>query len=455
MATPTIHEQLRDDLLASYTLHLPDIEAGLPDFMNQDRRKAAEDFRKNGLPDKRLEEYKNTPIDKMFFGGYRQSFSPENLNMDVNEVFHCDVPELDTDLVFLVNGQYLARPDALTVKPDGVIFGSLSEAARRFPEIVSAHYGKYARMYPDRLANLNMAFARDGLFLYIPDGVKAEKPIQLVNLVVASEQIMLQPRNLFITGKDASATLIVCDHSFFPNPFLLNGVMEMYAGENSSVEYYRMQNAHDHSVQISNTSILQEAGSKVHSSLITLQGGTVRNNIFVKLNGKGAVNNTNGLYLADKNQHIDNHLIIDHQAPGCESSQYFKGILDNQSTGIFSGRIHVAKDAQQTQAYQQNHSLVLSDEAKARTKPQLEIYADDVKCSHGATVGQLDEDAMFYLRSRGISKKEACHLLMFGFAQEVVKSIKVPPLQDEINGLVEKRLRGELSRCNRCTLHCK
>jgi Fe-S cluster assembly protein SufD len=216
-----------------------------------------------------------------------------------------------------------------------------------------------------------------------------------------------------------------------------------------------VQNEHNQSVQLTNTFVHQERDSRSDSNFITLHGGVVRNNLWVSLNDENCENNALGLFLADQDQHVDNFTYVNHKKPNCLSNQLYKGILDDKATGAFNGRIHVWQDAQKTLAYQKNNNILLTDDATMNSKPQLEIYADDVKCSHGATVGQLDEEGLFYLRSRGISQKESRLLMMYAFADEVLSHIKLPALRDRITELVDKRLRGELSRCNNCKMKCR
>jgi Fe-S cluster assembly protein SufD len=221
------------------------------------------------------------------------------------------------------------------------------------------------------------------------------------------------------------------------------------------MDFIRVQNEHNKSTQVTNTFIHQKRDSKVSTNYITLHGGVVRNNVYVDLADEGASNHATGLFLVDQKQHVDNFVNVNHMKPDCTSAQLYKGILDDESIGAFSGKIYVSEDAQHTVAYQKNNNMLLTDTAKMHTKPQLEIYADDVKCSHGATVGQLDQDSMFYLRSRGIPLKESRHLLMYAFADEVLKEIQLPALRERITELVDKRLRGELSRCNNCKMKCR
>lgn len=228
----------------------------------------------------------------------------------------------------------------------------------------------------------------------------------------------------------------------------------MFAGKNSIIDYYKVQNSHNHSTQLSTTHISQKESSKVLFDVITLHGGLVRNNIKVVLEEPKCESFTGSLCLADKNQHVDNYVFIDHAMPECTSRQVFRGVYDDNASGAFHGKILVRKDAQHSNAFQTNNNILLTDEAKVNSKPQLEIYADDVKCSHGVTIGQLDENALFYMRSRGIELKEAKLLLMHAFSHEIVKQLRIVPLKERIDDLVDKRLRGDFSRCNYCSFNC-
>jgi Fe-S cluster assembly protein SufD len=230
-------------------------------------------------------------------------------------------------------------------------------------------------------------------------------------------------------------------------------VTEVFVGENAHFDYFKVQNEHNDSVQVSHMFINQEAATNVQTSTVTLHGGLVRNNLNVKLNGEGGENRAYGLFVTDKTQHVDNYVFVEHAKPNCTSNQMFKGILDEKSTGAFTGKILVDRDAQKTNGYQKNSSILLTDDVRMDSRPQLEIYADDVKCGHGGTVGQLDEDALFYLRARGIAEREARLMLMYAFAHEILNEIKVKPLKERMSDLIDKRLRGELSRCNNCAMH--
>ena len=430
------------------------LEKASPSFMMNIREDAIHEFGLTGLPDRKDELYKYTSLQKLFEPGYTMQLQPSNVDFSVEDIFNCDVPNLETRLEIILNGFYKVNGTALTEMENGIIIGSFAEALRKYPELVREHFAKHAGIKNDSLVSLNTAFAIDGLFIYVPKGQVLEDPVQVVHLPMTGIDTMLHYRNLFIMEENTSAEVIVCDHTLSPFRFLTNAVTEIYAGKGARFHYSRVQNEHLNSNLLTNLFIHQEADSTVRSNTITLHGGIIRNNTNVLLNADGCNNETYGLFMSDKNQHIDNYVNIDHAKPNCTSTQLFKGILDEQSTGAFNGRILVRQDAQKTLAYQTNNNILMSDEARMNSKPQLEIYADDVRCSHGATTGQLDEDALFYMQARGIPRKEARLLMLYAFAHEVIEKIQVTPLKDRINHLVDKRLRGELSRCNNCSMAC-
>jgi Fe-S cluster assembly protein SufD len=423
-------------------------------YINSFREEAIKKYNKLGIPTKKNEAYKYTNLDIFFNHDYRNYFIPVPEDFVKAEEFRCDIQDLDTHGFVLLNGFYPTLKDKLRQLPSGVWIGSLNEAAKKFSDLIKKHYGKYALSESDGLVHLNTAMASDGVFIYVPEKVVLNKPVQVVNLVQSDVDMFNQHRNLIIVEKNAEITLIICDHTLSPQKFLTNAVTEVYVGENSHFDIIRVQNEHNNACKITNTFIHQEKNSTASSNNITLHGGLIRNSTYHYLGGEGAQSYSYGLFLADKWQHIDNFVNVEHAAPNCTSNQLFKGVLDDMSTGAFNGRIYVAKDAQGTVAYQRNNNILLTDDAKMDTKPQLEIYADDVKCSHGATVGQLDENAMFYLQSRGINKHEARLMLMFGFAHEVIQNIRIEPLRERMDNLVMQRLKGELSRCASCMVKC-
>jgi len=437
-----------------YKENIGKILPGSSHYINSFREPAIEKFMELGIPTRKNEAYRYTDLYHFFSLNFKNYFIPCEKDFIKAEDFRCDVADLDTHGLVLLNGFYPTINDKLRRLSGGIWIGSLNEAAKEFPDKIKDHYNRYTNGNNDGLVHLNTALASDGVFMYVPDGVVLNKPVQIVNLVEADSDIFNQHSNLIIAEDNSDTTLIICDHTLSPHNFLTNAVTEIYVGENARFDIIRVQNEHNNAAKITHTFIHQGKNSRTSSNNITLHGGLVRNNTFHFLEGKGSECNSYGLYLTDKFQHVDNYVSVNHMAPNCSSYQLFKGVLDDVATGAFNGRIYVNKDAQGTSAYQKNNSILLTDDAKMDTKPQLEIYADDVKCSHGATVGQLNNDALFYLQSRGINKREARLMLMFGFAHEVIQNIKVEALRDRMDNLVMQRLRGELSRCASCMVKC-
>jgi Fe-S cluster assembly protein SufD len=452
----TKREEIKNKFARLYKDNLGRL-GGLPgDFINSFRDQAMEQFLEmGGIPDRKNEAYRYTNLEPWFRSNYKSFFIPEQSDFDIAGTFRCEVDDLDVHELILVNGFYPTTNGSLKELGNGIWVGSLSQAYKSFKEVIEAHYGRYAVNGNDGLIPLNTALASDGIFVYVPRGASLSKPIQIVNLVQSDVDTLVQHRNLFVVEENSDIELIVCDHALSPQKFLTNAVTEVYVGQNSKFDILRIQNEHNNAAKLTHTFIHQEKDSRATSNNVTLHGGLVRNSTYHRLNGEGAECNAYGLYLTDRWQHVDNFVSIDHRAPNCTSNQLFKGVLDDYATGAFSGAIKVSRAAQGTRAYQSNNSILLTDDARMDTKPQLEIYADDVKCSHGATVGQLDEDALFYLRSRGIDRDEARLMLMFGFAHEVADTIKTSALKERIDGLILQRLKGELSRCTTCALNCE
>lgn len=455
METATDKNVLDNQLADWYFSNRDQLMNSSSSVFNSFRPAAMESFRNLGIPDRSLENYKSTDIPKVFLSPLNRYIEQRKILFAVEDLFHCDIPELDTELVLLVNGWFYENRPKLQVLPGGMIVGSMAEAARQYPDLLSKHYSKYADFQKDGLVALNTAFAQDGTFIYVPQGAGSDRAVQIVNILLSPEDLFVQHRNLVIVEDNATARVVVCDHSLSARHFLTNSVTEIYVGANARLDYVKLQNESNICNQISTSFVHQERSSDAMFNTITLHGGLIRNNVHTRLNGEGASNQTLGLFLVDKEQHVDNYTFVDHAAPNCTSRQNFKGILDDHATGAFNGRILVRPQAQKTLAYQANNNILLTSDARMNTKPQLEIYADDVKCSHGATVGQLDQNAVFYLQSRGISIREARLLLMDAFGYEILNKISVDPLRERLSDLVDKRLRGELARCNSCPLHCQ
>ncbi|MDX9940665.1 MAG: Fe-S cluster assembly protein SufD [Bacteroidales bacterium] len=445
---------LKERLLSLFFEHLPSIKGQATAGVNRLREEGLAEFERQGFPHSKLENWRFSDIAPLLETDFAFNFSNQSRAFDIDKIFTCDVYDLDTFSVTLLNGWFVYKHAPLTRLENGTVIGSLAKAMEVYPELIDKYLGKAAKPKNSALTALNTAFIQDGLFIYVPEGVVVEKPIQLINIVDSPTPVFLQPRHLTIAERGAKLTLVHCDHSLTHNISMTNTVVEIFAEPGAEVDHYKIQNKGKNSALFTSSYLHLEKESKIHSNIITLNGGFTRNNVDVRLNDELGHADLKGLYLVDHNQHVDNQVFIDHAAPNCFSNQLYKGILDDQARGVFSGRILVERDAQQTLAYQNNKNLLLTDEAKVNTQPHLEIYADDVKCSHGATVGQLDPDAMFYLRSRGIGEHAARQLLMLAFADEVVQKISIEALSQRIGNMVEKRLRGELSICDQCVLHC-
>ncbi len=437
-----------------YRENLQLLRGSEPQSISQLREQAIAWIEKNGFPDIKTENWRFTDLEPLFKTAYDFDFSNQSKPFDIESIFTCDVYDLDTFSVTLLNGWFVYQNAPLTTLPNGTIIGSLSKALEVYPELVEKYLGKAADIEQPGLTALNTAFFQDGLFIYVPAGVEVEKPIQLINIVNSEKPVMMHARHLIIQEEKSNLTFVHCDHSLTHNISFANGVTEAFLAKSASLDFYKIQNKGHNSAVVGNAFFRQKGNSELKCHALTLNGGFTKNIFSTTLEEPEAKATLNGLYLVDSNQHVDNQLLVDHAAPNCLSEQLYKGILDDEATAVFSGKIMVRRDAQKTLAYQNNKNILLTDEAKANAQPQLEIYADDVKCSHGATVGQLDQEAMFYLRSRGICERSARQLLMYAFANEVVQRIAIEPLRDRIDHLVEKRLKGELSICDQCVLHC-
>lgn len=428
------------------------IDSHASPILNALREKAMSDFRVTGFPSPNDEEYKHTNIPDLFAPDYGLNLNRLEIPVNPYEVFRCDVPNLSTLLYFVVNDSFYTKENPKVKLPEGVLIGSLNEMARSHPDLVQRYYGKQACTQNDGIVALNTAFVQDGFFLYVPKGVIIEKPIQLINILRGDADFMVNRRLLIILEEGAQARLLVCDHTMDKKKFLSSQVTEIYAGKNAVFDYYDIEESSLNTNRITSTFVDQAEKSNVLINGITLHNGTTRNNYQMTFSGEHAEAHLCGMAIADKKQSVDNHTFIDHAVPHCTSNELFKYVLNDSSTGSFSGRILVREGAQKTSAYQTNRNLCATKEAHMYTKPQLEIYADDVKCSHGATVGQLDENALFYLRSRGIPEAEARMLLMFAFTNDVIENVRMDALKDRLRQLVEKRFRGELDKCAGCNI---
>ena len=423
--------------------------------LNAVRDEAFKAFCRNGFPTKKTEEYKYTDIPSLFAPDYGLNLNRLSIPVDPYEAFRCDVPNLSTLLYFVVNDQPLlsTAPDE-NHRQSEIIIASLKDYAANNPDFIERYYSRIADFIGDSVTAFNTMLAQDGLLVYVPKGVVSEKTIQVVNILRSDVDLMVNRRVLIIVEEGASAKLLFCDHAFDDRNFLATEVIEAYVGRSASLELYSLEETHYKNVRLSNVYVEQQADSRMVHNVITLHNGVSRNTLRLAFKGEGAECSCNGCAISDKQQHVDNNTLIDHQVGHCTSRELYKYVLDDKSVGAFAGKVLVREDAQKTVSEEVNQNLCATREARMFTQPMLEIYADDVKCSHGSTIGQLNEQALFYMRQRGISLAEAKMMLQIAFVGEVIEKIELTPLRDRLRYLVDKRFRGELNKCEGCKL-CK
>ena len=422
--------------------------------LNALRAEAFAHFERLGFPSLQGEDYKYTDVAKAFAPDYGLNLNRLDIPVNPYDVFRCDVPNLSTSLYFVVNDVFYNKELPKAHLPEGVYAGGLMEFARLYPEIAARYYGHGASMEDNALVALNTMLAQDGFVFYVPRGVVVERPVQLVNIFRSDVDTMANRRLLFIVEEDAEAKLLVCDHSIDDVKFLANQVVEIFAGENAHVDYYDLEESSASTSRFSSLYVRQAGNSNVVVNGVTLTNGLTRNNYYVSLDGEGATLTLSGMSVLDGEQQLDTYSLVSHNVPRCTCNELFKNVLNDHAIGAFSGRILVKEGAEKTSAYQTNRNLCATRECRMYSKPQLEIYADDVKCSHGMTTGQLDDAALFYMQSRGIPREEARMLLSVAFTADVIEQIRLDALRDRHHRLVEKRFRGELAKCEGCRI-CK
>lgn len=422
--------------------------------LNGVRDKAFEDFCRQGFPSRKVERYRYTDMSKLFEPDYGLNLNRLEIPINPYEAFKCDVPNLSTSLYFVVNDAFYTKQLPKTELPDGVIVDSLCRVATENPGLIERYYARMAKTEDDAITALNTMLAQDGLLVYVPKNVKLDRAVQVINILRSDVDLMVNRRVLIILEQGAEAKFLFCDDSADDRHFLTTQVIEAYVDENASLDLYCLEETHVKNTRVSNVYIEQQAYSRVNHNVITLHNGVTRNKLDLMFKGEGAECFANGCVIADKTQRVDNNTLIDHQVPHCTSNELYKYVLDDDAVGAFAGRVLVRHDAQKTNSQETNNNLVAAKTARMYTQPELEIYADDVKCAHGCTVGQLNDAAMFYMRQRGISEKEAKLLLEFAFVNEVIDKMELAPLRERLHILVEKRFRGELNKCEGCRL-CK
>jgi Fe-S cluster assembly protein SufD len=404
------------------------------------RRRAIDSFQRLGWPGPKQEAWKYTPIAKAISEGFTIDLTESSAAPAAVEIDRLRIPGLAGPLVVLVDGDYSeSLSDTVNLVP-GITVSSLGAAIREFPELVDGHLGAYCNIDTEPFEALNTAFVRDGVFVHVENNVDAITPVQILSLTTGRNRRFSQPRVLCLVGENSRATIVEHQRSLAPGAAFTNLVCEIRAGRHAVVDHYRIQFEDDEASQVCSTKIYQEEASEVSTFTASLGGGLVRNNLHILPDGEHCVSHLNGLFIGTGTRHIDNHTLVDHAKPNCQSNELYKGVLSDKSTGVFNGKVFVRRDAQKTNAYQSNKSIVLSPTARMFAKPELEIYADDVKCSHGATTGQLDSEALFYLQSRGIPADRARTILLQAFASDVLKLIRIESVRTYVEDLVHSRI---------------
>ncbi|MCO4821754.1 MAG: Fe-S cluster assembly protein SufD [Flavobacteriaceae bacterium] len=402
------------------------------------RSEAMKVFENLGFPSKKDEAWKYTALNTILKHDYSVFPKQENA-IEYKNVKKYFIHDIDTYNIVFIDGKYSSHLSQTT--HDGIDVCLMSAALNKpkYRLVIENYFNKVASK--ESITSLNTAFAQEGAYIHIPKNKVVEKPIQVLYFSTGSEEALIhQPRSLVVVDENSHVQIIERHQSLTDNPVLTNSVTEIFANKRAIVDYYKVQNDNQNASLIDNTFINQKRESHVSVHTFSFGGKLIRNNLNFYQNGERIDSTLKGITIIGEKQHVDHNTLVHHIEPNCESHQDYKGIFGDRSTGVFNGKVLVNKEAQKTNAFQANNNILLDDKASINTKPQLEIFADDVKCSHGCTIGQLDESAMFYLKSRGIPQKEAKALLMYAFANNVLESVKIPEMKQRINKIIAHKL---------------
>ena len=428
--------ELKDKLLSSYVAFEDHIDTNTE--IHEIRSKALENFDKLGFPTKKIEAWKYTSLNTILKNDY-SIFPDRGRTVELADVKQYFIHDIDTYKVVFIDGKYSSFLSETTHDNFDVCLMSSALSKAKYKPVIQKYFNKVAKQ--DNLTSLNTAFVSEGAYIHIPKNIEVQKPIQIINFTTGSEPAtMTQPRNLIVVEENSHVQIIERHQSLTVNEVLSNVVTEVFAAQSATVDYYKIQNDHSNASLVDNTYVNQKSNSVVAVHTFSFGGNITRNNLNFLQNGEHIDSILKGVTIIEGKQHVDHHTLVHHIEPNCESHQDYKGIYDERSTGVFNGKVVVEKEAQKTNAYQQNNNVLVSDKATINAKPQLEIFADDVKCSHGCTIGQLDDDALFYMQQRGIPKKEGRGLLMFAFANTVLESVKIPEVKSRITKLIADKL---------------
>ena len=432
------YNDFKEQLLASFRENEERMNGERKAPLHQIRRAALRQFDQLGFPTVRHEEWKYSNV----AGLLKQSFDlDETTTLTAEDLAPLEIPNLDGNILYFINGRYHAELSRIISPASEVQITSFANALKTEPELTGTHFAHYADYQDSAFTALNTALANDGVVIRVPDNTTVEQPIILRFITdTRTKNIASQPRNLIVVGKNAEVMVAESYRTLGSGTSFVNVVTEIVLDRDARMQYYKVQDETEKAYHIGTTQVNQTDNSHFYSATVTLNGSFVRNNLNIRIDGQHAEAFMYGLYMPNGRQHVDNHTLVDHAMPNSYSSELYKGILDGNSTGVFNGKIFVRPDAQKTNAYQSCKNVVLSPGASMNTKPQLEIFADDVKCSHGTTTGQLNDEALFYMRSRGIPKDEARTLLLYAFSQDVLSQIKIQPIREYLEKVVQEKL---------------
>lgn len=412
--------------------------------LHQIRKEALATFDQLGLPGRKNEEYKYTQISRVLEKHFDVNDSAYDyaISKEASEKIAQLIPkDLEANVLFFVNGKYAEEHSKIISSPEDIIIKPLSKAYKENTDLIEQYFSKQADIHTDAFVALNTAFASEGLFVHVPRGKAVETPVLAYFISDTTQDKMIaQPRNLYLIGENSQVNLTESFQGLGTNPAYHNVVSEIVLDKHAVANYHKLQADADKTYHTGTTQVLQAARSLFNATTVTLSGAMIRNNLNVVLDAEDCEAHMFGLYMLKGETHVDNHTAVDHKKPNCFSNELYKGIMDEKSKGVFNGKIYVRPGAQKTNAFQSNKNILLTNDASVDTKPQLEIWADDVKCSHGATTGQIDQEQLFYLMTRGLSKEQARGMLLKAFASDVVKHIKVEPVREQIDHVIAARL---------------
>ena len=427
---------LKEKILSSFLAF--ENEKDIDSYVHSIRSKAIKKFESEGFPTKKLESWKYTSLKRTLKYDYKLFPSQKDI-IDFKDIQDYLINDIESYKIVFVNGKYYSNLSETTHEGMDICILSSALTQSKYDLIIENYFDKISKK--DGITSLNTAFSHEGAYIHIPKNIQVDKPIQILHFSTGeNESLMFQPRNLIVVDENSQVEIIERYQSITNNNVLVNSVSEIYVNKKSNVKHYKIQNDKKSSSLIDNTFVSQEHSSSYNLHTFSFGGDLTRNNLNIFQNDQRIESTINGITIIDDEQHVDHNTLIHHKEPNCTSHQDYKGIYGGHSVGVFNGRVLVEKEAQKTNAFQANNNVLISDKASINTKPQLEIFADDVRCSHGCTIGQLDNNALFYLRSRGIPEKEATALMMFGFANKVLTSVQNQEIKSMINKIIASKL---------------